>query len=110
MQLPATHEGWEIISNDFQARANFPHCVGAVDGKHIRVIKPSNSGSMYLNYKDYFSIILLAVVDSEYLFIYVSVKSYGKDCNSSIFKATTFWKNLTENALNLPIPRPLNDI
>lgn len=64
---------------------------------------------MYFNYKDYFSIILLAVVDSEYQFIYVSVGSYGKDCDSSIFKATTFWKKLTVNALNLPIPRPLNE-
>lgn len=64
---------------------------------------------MYFNYKDYFSIILLSVVDSGYQFIYVSVGSYGKDCDSSIFKATTFWKKLAENALNLPIPRPLNE-
>jgi len=100
---------WEQISNGFQSRANFPHCIGAVDGKHIRVKKLSNSGSMYFNYKDYFSIILLAVVDSEYRFIYVSVGSYGKDCDSSIFKETTFWKKLTENSLHLPIPRPLSE-
>jgi len=77
MQLPSTSMAWEQISNGFQSRANFPHCISAVDGKHIRVKKPSNSGSMYFNYKDYFSIILLAVVDSEYRFIYVSVGSYG---------------------------------
>ncbi|XP_022170408.1 uncharacterized protein LOC111033791 [Myzus persicae] len=29
--------------------------------------------------------------------------------DSSIFKGTTFWKKLTENALNLPIPRPLSE-
>ncbi|KAL4153713.1 hypothetical protein QTP88_001546 [Uroleucon formosanum] len=110
MQLPTTSTAWEQISNGFQSRANFPNCIGAVDGKHIRVKKPSNSGSMYFNYKDYFSIILLAVVDSEYRFIYVSVGSYGKDCDSSIFKGTTFWKKLTENALHLPIPRPLNKV
>lgn len=109
MQLPSTPKEWENISNGFQSRANFPHCIGAVDGKHIRVKKPSNSGSMYFNYKDYFSIVLLAIVDSEYRFIYVSIGSYGKDCDSSIFKATTFWKHLTENALNLPIPRPFSE-
>ncbi|XP_022182081.1 protein ALP1-like [Myzus persicae] len=109
MQLPSTSMAWEQISNGFQSKANFPHCIGAVDGKHIRVKKPSNSGSMYFNYKDYFSIILLAVVDSEYRFIYVSVGSYGKDCDSSIFKETTFWKKLTENSLHLPIPRPLSE-
>lgn len=52
---------------------HFPHCLGAVDGKHIRVKKFSNSGSMNLNYKNYFSIVLMAVVDSNYQFIYVDM-------------------------------------
>lgn len=108
MQLPNTPDAWEQIANSFQIKANFPHCIGAVDGKHITIKKPSNSGSMYFNYKDYFSIILLAVVDSEYRFTYVSVGAYGKDCDSSIFKTTTFWKKLTENTLNLPKPRLLS--
>lgn len=82
MQLPTTSTAWEEISNGFQSRANFPHSIGAVDGKHMRVKKSSNSGSMYFYYKDYFSIILLAEVDLEYRFIYVSVGSYGKDCDS----------------------------
>jgi len=52
---------------------------------------------MYFNYKDFFSIILLAIVDSKYQFIYVSVGAYGKDCDSSIFKTAIFWKKITEN-------------
>lgn len=36
------------------------------------------------------------------------MRLYGKDCDSSIFKITTFWKKLTENALHLPVPRPLS--
>lgn len=109
MELPSSPHDWQEISNGFQTKANFPHCIGAVDGKHIRLKKPSNSGSMYFNYKEYFSIVLLAIVDSEYRFRYVSVGSYGKDCDSTIFKTTTFWKNLTENSLNLPEPSSLNE-
>lgn len=45
---------WEQIASGFNKKANFPHCVGAVDGKHIRLKKPINSGSMYINYKDFF--------------------------------------------------------
>ena len=49
-----TKEQWELIALEFERRANFPHCLGVVDGKHIRVIKPEHSGSMFCNYKDFF--------------------------------------------------------
>jgi len=37
---------WIKIAEEFKTRANFPNCIGAVDGKHIRVIKPERSGSL----------------------------------------------------------------
>ena len=49
-----TKETWELIALEFERRANFPHFLGAVDGKHIRVIKPEHGGSMFYNYKDFF--------------------------------------------------------
>jgi hypothetical protein len=82
---------WEVISFGLDGKANFPHCIGAVDRKHIRIIKPEHSGSMYFNYKDYFSFVLLAVADSEYRFTFVDIGAYGKDCDSTIFKETSFW-------------------
>lgn len=76
----------ESIASDCETTANFPHCLGAVDGKHIRTICPVNSGSMYFNYKDYYSVVLMAVADSKYRFVYVNVGSFAKDCDSSIFR------------------------
>ncbi|XP_060810720.1 uncharacterized protein LOC132904419 [Amyelois transitella] len=107
MKLPDTKYEWEQIADAFYNKANFPHCIGAVDGKHIRMKKPSHSGSMYMNYKNFFSIVLLAVVDSNYRFTYISVGSYGKECDSSIFKESTFWKRLNDGSLDLPEARPL---
>jgi len=54
-------EKWLEIAKGFNENADYPNCIGAIDGKHIRVIKPSASGSLYYNYKNYFSIVLLAV-------------------------------------------------
>lgn len=45
-----TEENWLNIADGFESRANFPHCIGAIDGKHIRVTQPKESGSLYFNY------------------------------------------------------------
>jgi hypothetical protein len=57
-------EKWLEIAESYQQRAQFPHCIGAIDGKHIEVIKPRGSTSQYFNYKNFFSVVLLAVDDS----------------------------------------------
>jgi len=102
-----TEQYWKDISTGFEKQANFPHCIGAVDGKHIRIIKPTGTGSQHYNYKNFFSIVLLAVVDSDYKFIYVDVGSFGKDSDSTIFKNSTLWTLLANNSLNIPEPSVL---
>lgn len=103
MRMP-TQEEWLNIAQRYEINANFPHCLGALDGKHIRIIKPEESGSMFLNYKHFFSIVLMAIVDSNYNYIFIDVGSYGKECDSNVFKETQFWKKLVDNTLNIPSP------
>lgn len=84
-------EDWLEIANEYYNKANFPICLGAaIDGKHIRIIKPEQTGSLYYNYKNYFSIVLLAICDSNYCFTYINVGSYGKASDSKIFKNSYF--------------------
>lgn len=45
----ASEEKWDEISMEFEVRANFPNCIGTVDGKHVRIIKLIKSGSLYFN-------------------------------------------------------------
>jgi hypothetical protein len=85
-QLPLTAEEWLKYSVNFYKQWNFPHCVGALDGKHIVMQAPANSGSYCCNYKGTLSIVLLAVVDAEYKFLYVDVGCNGRVSDGGRFQ------------------------
>lgn len=53
------------------------------------------------------TIVLLAIVDSDYKFIYVGIGSYGKNCDSYILKNSNFWKKLNDGPLQIPDPLTL---
>jgi len=46
MSLPK-EEDWEKIGNDFWNVWNFQNCLGALDGKHVEIFTPPNSGSQF---------------------------------------------------------------
>ena len=84
-QFPHTEEEWKAVAKGFQDRWNFPNCLGALDGKHIAIRPPRNSGSTFFNYKHSFSIVLMALVDADYKFIYCDVGCNGRVSDGGVF-------------------------
>ena len=93
---------WLNNAKDYEDLWQFPHCVGAVDGKHVVIRKPSYSGSQFYNYKKTFSTVLLAVVDADYKFTVVDIGSCGKFSDGSILHNSEFGKALRCHELDLP--------
>lgn len=50
------------------------------------------------------SVVLVAVADSDYKFVFVDIGGYGKDCDSSVLQQTELWILLASNKLNIPNP------
>ena len=50
----------------------------------------------------------MAVADTNCRFVYVDIGSYGKDCDSTVFKRSTLWTSIETNMLELPSERPLS--
>ena len=80
-----------------------------MDGKHIEIKEPKNSGSCYFNYKGRFSIVLLALVDANYKFIYADVGCNGRISDGGVFRNSTLSKAVSTDLLNIPGPRTLDD-
>ena len=51
LKVPNTEEEWHEIAIEFNDLWNFPNCVSAIDGKHVVIQAPANSGSEFYNYK-----------------------------------------------------------
>lgn len=102
-----TTEMWQKIALEFEDKWHFPHCVGAADGKHIVIKKPTKTGSSYYNYKHNFSIVLMASVDANYKFTTIDIGSMGRFSDGNIFSTSPLGKKIANKTLNLPEPSEL---
>ena len=98
---------WKEIERGFCTRWNFPNTVRALDGKHVVIEAPHNSGADFFCYKKYFSVVLLALVDAEKKFIFVDVGGYGKNSDASIFNSSELGRKLQDGTLNIPPAKKL---
>ncbi|XP_037581495.2 uncharacterized protein LOC119464548 [Dermacentor silvarum] len=101
MKVPSEAD-WTEIAQGFASQWQFPNCLGAVDGKHVAITAPANSGSLYFNYKSTFSIVLMAAVDSNYQYTIIDVGAQGRQSDGGILKNSEFGKALASGTLGTP--------
>ena len=53
LKSPSSVNDWKSISERFEEVWNFPHVVGTIDGKHMRIECHKLSGTLYHNYKGF---------------------------------------------------------
>lgn len=88
---------------------NYPNCCASIDGKHIRIRCPDNAGSLFFNYKNFHSVVLLAVVDARYRFVAIDVGSYGREGDAGIFLKSAIRQQMIDGSFNIPPPSAIPD-
>ena len=110
MSTPSTAAEWKRISQGFEQTWNFPHCIGAIDGKHVVMQAPACSGSTFFNYKGTHSIVLMAVCDAHYCFTLVDIGDAGRHSDGGVFGNSVFGQAMEAGTLSLPAEERVNGI
>lgn len=71
-----TLDDWKAAAADFEQDWHLPNCIGALDGKHVALQKPADTGTLYYNYKGFCSVVLLAIADARYRCDKLHMRSY----------------------------------
>ncbi|XP_042146147.1 uncharacterized protein LOC115316675 [Ixodes scapularis] len=100
--VPSTRTEWKQIAEKYEDLWQFPDCVGALDGKHVAPMPPHDSGAQFRNYKGFFSIVLMALVDADLNFVFVDVGRNGRMNDSGIWGACKLKEALEKEPTILP--------
>nr|XP_050031089.2 uncharacterized protein LOC126527339 [Dermacentor andersoni] len=101
LATPTTAQ-WKEIANDFETLWQFPNCIGAIDGKHVCIEAPGNSGTLFHDYKGHFSTILLAVCDARYRFTLADIGECGSRGDAGLFGECHIGQKQNDGQLGIP--------
>ena len=74
-----------------------------MDGKHVHLKCPFNSGLYYFNCKSSFSIVLLVLIDADYTFLYADVGYNCRISDGGVFRNSSLSNALNLNTLEITI-------
>ena len=80
---------------DMEQSWQFCYAFAAIDGCHLPIKCPPGgreSTKEYHNFKEFFSVVLMALVDSKYRFIWANCGIPGNTHDSLIFQTTNIYK------------------
>ena len=84
-----------------------PQLPQGLDGKHVKIYPPANSGSLYHNFKGGFSVVLMALVDANLEFIYVDAGQCRRHADGGIWRYCALNQRIEKGLAHIPPPREL---
>ena len=107
--MPSSEEAFRNKILDMEEMWQFPCCWAAIDGCHLPLKCPPGgleSSKEYHNFKNFYSIVLMALVDSHYRFIWGSCGYPG----SIILQSTELWSNIKDGNGLPPIGKKVGEL
>ena len=99
IKFPSGEEELKTAADGFKSKLGMVQCVGSIDRYHIPIAPPALNHTDYYNRKGWYSVVLQAVVDSNYLFRDVCVGWPGSVHNARMFANSGIYKKLTNEKI-----------
>ena len=111
--LPNTNDEFMDRLSEFGSEWQFPYAFSAIDGSHLPSRCPAGgaeSMKQYFNFqnKGFYSIVLMALVDAKYRFIWTSIGAPGNTHDSTYFQSTDLWGKICAGEI-IPSISPILD-
>ncbi|XP_018405660.1 PREDICTED: putative nuclease HARBI1 [Cyphomyrmex costatus] len=90
------------IMRKFEEINGFPRIIGAIDGSHIRILKPKSNPNSYCNRKNYHSVLLQGVCDSNKLFLDVYTGEPGSIHDMRLFRKSDLYERINNSLIDFP--------
>ena len=97
--FPKNEEEFKESMGEFGEEWQFPFAFAAVDGSHLPIKCPDGGAhamKQHFDYKGFYSIVLMALVDGKYRFIWASVGAPGNTHDSTLIQSTELWNNIVD--------------
>lgn len=109
MPIPNINQ-WNKIAEQFYLLWNLPNCVGAIDGKHMRIEKLPKSGSSNFNYKTWVPFCCInphACCDADGLVTFIETGFAGRNSDGGVFRASAIKSWIENETSGIPLPSRL---
>jgi hypothetical protein len=97
-----TVEKFKKIAEKYHSIWNFPQCLGAIDGKYVRIICPAHADTKFFNCKSDYSILLPEQADATCEFTIIVVGVYGMQSDGGTFRSSRVFQMMKSRNLNIP--------
>ena len=98
---------------DMEQLWQFPCAWAAVDGCHLPIVCPAGGPEArkeYHNFKNFYSIVMMAIVDAKDRFVWVSIGFQGNSHDSVILQSTQLWTDISEKNIIPSIGKKVDDV
>lgn len=111
--MPKSEEEFKKKMMDMEELWQFPCCWSALDGCHIPIKCPPRGLQLckeYYNFKNFYSIVVMGMVDSNYRFMWGTCGFPGNSHDAIILQSTQLWADIKEHELIPNIGKKIGEV